>query len=152
MIEEKHFRPYHVDIRELSIYVNDYCSKRCKHCYFIRDGKGHSDVDPRWVEWCCDNFKIQRSIIVGGEPILSPKLLEIFEILKSKNVAITISTNCDWVNWGRKEEKVKKGKKKKETIIHPMGPRDMKWNDAVSLFKMTDNVQISIEGDEKTTD
>jgi len=141
-MKKKQFRPYHIDIRELSIYVNDYCSKKCKHCYYIKDGKGHSDVNPEWIKWLTEGFKIQRAVLVGGEPLLSPILPKIIKILKSKNVAITISTNCDWVNWG-----MKKGKK---TL--PNGPRDMIWKDALLLFKTVDSVQISIEGDKQNTD
>lgn len=145
-MNEKHFRPQHIDIRELSIYVNDYCNKKCKHCYYIKDGKGHSNIDPEWIRWVTDNFKIQRAVLVGGEPLLSPKLVEIIKILKSKNVAITLSTNCSWVNWGAEI------KKKKKTIKLDRGPDGKTQKDVIKILKDVNSVQISIEGDKQLTD
>jgi len=52
------------------------------NCYYIKDGRGHTDVNPSWIQWVVDNFNIEKSIIVGGEPILSPKLPEVLDILK----------------------------------------------------------------------
>lgn len=170
MIDEKQFRPYHVNIRELSIYVNDYCSKKCRHCYFIKDGGGHSDIDPEWIKWCIDNFHpddkkkyttIERVVIIGGEPTICKNLLEIIKTIKSKkhlyidkkdNIEkevfphITISTNCDWVNWGAE---IKKGKATKKLDL---GPDGKTGKDVLNILKEVDSVQISIEGDKHNTD
>lgn len=137
---KKHFDPYKIDIRELSIYVCDYCNKSCRHCYIKQSNNA---VKPEWIEWVVNNFKINQAILVGGEPIISPVLPKILEILKNADVKITLSTNCKWIEWG--------AKKKKKTL--PLGPRDMKYMDVIDLLKgKVSTIQISIEGNKKTTD
>lgn len=144
MIKEKHFRPYHVDIRELSIYICDYCNKNCKHCYVK---SGNNTIKAEWIRWCISNFpNISRCIIVGGEPTICGIFPDVIKILKDNNVAITISTNCDWVNWG---VEVKKGKK---MVTLDKGPDGKTWKDVIKILKDVDSVQISIEGDKQITD
>jgi len=130
---KKTYNPFKINIKELVIYVNDYCNRRCRHCYYILDGKGHTDVNPSWIQWVVDNFDIEKAIVVGGEPILSPRLPEVLSILKKgmkikegeNNPSITLSTNCKWIEWGNKNGKE----------ILPLGPRDMKYTDVVDLLE-----------------
>jgi len=152
MSERKTYDPFKIDIRELVIYMNDYCNKRCKHCYIIKDGKGHTDVNPGWIQWVVDNFNIEKSIIVGGEPILSKQLPSVLDILKKgmkikkgeTQPAITLSTNCKWIEWGNTND----GK----TL--PRGPMNMEYMDVVDMLKdgSVKSLQISIEGNKKITD
>jgi radical SAM protein with 4Fe4S-binding SPASM domain len=146
---KKTYDPYKINIKEVVIYVNDYCNKKCFHCYIHQ---GNTDVNPSWIQWVVDNFDIEKSIVVGGEPILSPNLPEVLNILKKgmkiKNgettPSITLSTNCKWIEWGKEN-----GKK---TL--PPGPNDMKYMDVVDMLKEggVKSIQISIEGDKETTD
>jgi radical SAM protein with 4Fe4S-binding SPASM domain len=142
-MSEKHFDPYKIDIRELSIYITDQCNKTCKHCYMVN---GNTHLDPQCVQWMVDNFEIKKAILIGGEPVLSANLPEILEILKNSKVNVSMSTNCKWINWGKTI-----GKKTKKTL--PTGHNDMTYNNVITMLKdKVDNIQISIEGDKKTTD
>jgi len=146
---KKTYDPFKIDVKELFIYICDYCNKNCGHCYVKR---GNKDVNPKWIQWCVDNFNIKKAVIIGGEPTISPKLSEVLDVLKEgmkkedgeDSLSITMSTNCKWIEWGNKNGK--------ETS--PLGPRDMKYTDVVDLLKDggVKSLQISIEGDRETTD
>jgi len=68
------FDPYEINLQDLIIYICDYCNLECEHCYL---SKGKTTVNPRWIQWLVDNFNIKKSIIVGGEPTICKKLIDL---------------------------------------------------------------------------
>ena len=92
--DEEEYDAFKIDIKDLTIYVNNYCNKRCRGCYVVPEKK---DIDSRWIQWCVENFKIGKVIVIGGEPSVSPVLPKVLQILKEKKITddllITASDN-----------------------------------------------------------
>jgi len=124
-LDELFFDPGLIDLKDLIIYICDYCNMDCKHCYLK---KGSDTVKPEWIQWLINNFDFEKSIIVGGEPTICPALPDIVKILKEKNINVVISTNCKWIEKPGDLEK----------MLHAL--------------KDVDRIQISIEGREKIND
>jgi radical SAM protein with 4Fe4S-binding SPASM domain len=122
--------PYAIDIHDLSLILNNYCNRACKHCY-VKFEKNQMDIKPEWVQWCIDHFKLQKVIIVGGEPLLSPSLPKIIDMLSANKVRITISTNSKWIDehWRKKEDGTLKT-----------------TDDVLGILQDVDSIQVSIEG------
>lgn len=145
--DEEENDAFKIDIKDLTLYVNNYCNKRCRGCYVVPE---KIDMEPEWVRWCVENFKIGKSIIVGGEPVLSPILLDVLHILKEKNVKVTLSTNSRWAQW----VEGKKNKKKKEIDMEyrNIDGKIMDVNDVLKTLENVDSIQISINGNKKYDD
>lgn len=130
--------PYAIDIHDLSIILNNYCNRACKHCY-VQFEKTMIDLNPDWIKWCTNNFKLQKVIIVGGEPLLSPALPKIIDMLSEKKIRIAISTNSKWVRWAVDSTIDERWRKKEDGSLKTM-------DDILTLLQNVDSIQVSIEG------
>jgi len=137
------FDPYEINIKELTIYVNNYCNRACKHCYLPPN---QEDIKMEWLQWCLNWFPIEKAIIVGGEPTLSSMFPVVCKKLKEYNVKISMSTNAKWVRWtGENPELDKKWRNNGNG-----GPKDMQT--VLTNFANVDSIQISIEGPREYND
>lgn len=133
-----------INIKDLVIYINNYCNKHCIGCYVLPEKQ---DINPEWIQWCLDNFEIKKTIIVGGEPTLSPVLPDVLKMLKDNGVLVTLSTNSKWVRWKHDNIIDKKHR------LKPDGETLKTYKDLLDdVFSLVDSVQISIEGDEPYND
>jgi len=81
----------------LQIFITNRCNMKCKGC-FARNvmGEDNQDISLEEYKRVVADFiqKEGRQInLLGGEPLLHPKLMEIIEINKSHNLKTTIYTN-----------------------------------------------------------
>lgn len=71
------------------------CTRQCGFCY---GPQSHIDVDLDKIYKMIDNFKMLGVKVVGitgGEPLLVPKIDEIFKYIKENGMAICLSSNFD---------------------------------------------------------
>lgn len=136
--------PYAIEITDLSLYINNSCNRACKHCY-VNFEKTNIDMNPAWIQWCVDHFKLQKVIIVGGEPILSPSLPKIIDMLSEKKIRIAISTNSKWVRWAVDSTIDERWRKKEDGTLKTM-------DDVLALLQNVDSIQVSIEGTKEYND
>jgi len=136
--EDEDYR-YTVDIHDLSIFLNNYCNRACKHCY-VQFEKNPIDLKPEWIQWCIDYFKLQKVIIVGGEPILSPSLPKIIEMLSDSKIRIALSTNSKWIRWSSLDSTIdERWRRKSDGTLKIV-------EDVLRLLEKVDSIQVSIEG------
>jgi radical SAM protein with 4Fe4S-binding SPASM domain len=129
--------PYEINIKDLVIYINNYCNQVCTHCYLPPN---EQDIKLEWIQWCLQHFPIEKAIIVGGEPTLSSKFQEICTELKKFDVKISMSTNAKWVKWSKdKPELDKRWRANGDGQL-----RDIQ--SVLSTLEQIDSIQISIEG------
>ena len=81
---------------EASIYITEKCNLRCRHCYVPKTPKS---LEVRHIEYIMDEFPIDRTVLLGGEPLLYKDLSRILEILPN----VTISTNAQLLDKKLKE-------------------------------------------------
>jgi len=153
------YDPYEIDITDLVLYLNDYCNMNCRHCYYRQ---GNHTIDTRWIQEAVDNLpNIKKAVIVGGEPTICPVLEEAVDILKSKNIAVTMSTNCKWMTWGKQEKNTGgtnneqeywQTKKREEEDHMKQGERKRSYTDVLDMIKNIDVIQISLEGPPQIND
>jgi len=85
-------------IRIVEFSINTACQSDCEYCYaakFRRPGEKMLGVDEIRDTWRqATRMGAFCGLILGGEPSLHPKLLEIVEALEPRKHIISFSTNC----------------------------------------------------------
>lgn len=77
-------------VREISIHVTQLCNLRCKHCYaHVEKAELAQQLDISQLKWIDREFNPEKTVLLGGEPLMYPHLEEAFRIFKHA----TISTN-----------------------------------------------------------
>ena len=73
---------------ELTIYLTNHCSLKCRHCFNSRsDGTKELSIDD--LNWLLENIDNKRTTFLGGEPMLYPHLEEAINAFPM----VTVSTN-----------------------------------------------------------
>ncbi|OPY36076.1 MAG: pyrroloquinoline quinone biosynthesis protein PqqE [Methanoregula sp. PtaU1.Bin051] len=110
----------------IDLHIVDYCQLNCRHCYM---NKGNRTMPPEMIKNVCTDFlnagfplPHSNIILSGGDPLLHPQFAEVCDIIRSLNGRLSLSTNGILVSH------------------------------YLSIFKPSDCVQISIDGDEETHD
>lgn len=79
------------------------CNLRCKHCYYYNNEKKYDasqDISTKRAMEVIDDIEklnIIQVVITGGEPLLRNDIFDIIAKLKSKNIAVRLSTNATLV-------------------------------------------------------
>lgn len=87
---EKREKPIIIDWQ-----ITSKCNRHCEFCY----GPKHQEMSISDIYKMIDNFeKIGVKVvgITGGEPLIVPDITNIFKYIKSKNMAICLSSNVDF--------------------------------------------------------
>lgn len=74
--------------------IDNYCNSRCIYCYNNVRSSEQLSID-KFEEIICKLKKmgVKCVILTGGEPTIHPNLMNFFQILKSNNMLIGMSTN-----------------------------------------------------------
>lgn len=77
--------------------ITNACNLKCRHCYWWKNWKPSNELTPgQWRTIIREKFKkarIFRVALTGGEPLLRPEVIEIFnEELQNKVIAVTNGT------------------------------------------------------------
>ena len=78
------------------LYINYQCNSNCIHCYTLSSPREKTEMSLVTAKLAIDqmvNANVFYSVILGGEPLLHPHLLEILDYAISQNIIIGISTN-----------------------------------------------------------
>ena len=88
-------------LKYLYFYLTDGCNLNCRHCYinpkFIFKNSNIKFLDLEVFEKVIKEAKTLGLIgvkLTGGEPLLHPKIEEIFEIIKKENLKLILETNA----------------------------------------------------------
>lgn len=85
-------------LRIVEFSINHACQSKCGYCYaakFRRPGEPMLDVEEiRGIWQQASRLGAIGSLILGGEPTLHPKLLDIVAALEPKRNIVTMATNC----------------------------------------------------------
>lgn len=85
-------------LRIVELSINHACQSKCGYCYaakFRRPGEPMLEVDEIRDIWQqSSKMGAIGSLILGGEPTLHPKFLDIVAALEPKKNIVTIATNC----------------------------------------------------------
>lgn len=122
-------------IKDMIIYLTSNCNLKCTHCYLDEEQK-EKMLDTRDLQWIRDTFAIKNVNLIGGEPFLYPHLEEAVNMFDR----LTLTTNGVFLATG--------------------SPKAQRWLD---IFKQKSKqkderggekllIQLSIEGNEQTTD
>lgn len=75
--------------------VTRHCNKKCDFCY-IKQRNGNIEI--KKLKEYVEIFRPNNVVLTGGEALLHPDIINIFEYLYSKKVKIALFTNCLLVN------------------------------------------------------
>ena len=79
----------------VNLHILEQCNYKCKYCFAHYEDKKILPIED-WIE-IIDNISnsipVKRFNIAGGEPLLYPKINELIEYIKSKNIHVSIITN-----------------------------------------------------------
>jgi len=109
----------------LSISITSRCNLKCVYCYSEADNRHAHDVPFAEIKDILDRFYALGTRIVllqGGEPLLHKDLDAIITYVKSKGIYCAVTTNA------------------------------LNFRDRLDSLKKVDQVQLSIDGDERITD
>jgi MoaA/NifB/PqqE/SkfB family radical SAM enzyme len=85
-------------LRIVEFSINSACQSKCGYCYaakFRRPGEAMLDVDEIRDIWQqASRMGAFCSLILGGEPTLHPRFLELVEALEPRRNIVTFATNC----------------------------------------------------------
>ncbi len=85
-------------LRVVEFSINHACQSKCGYCYaakFRRPGERMLEVDEIRDIWRqSSEMGAVGSLILGGEPTLHPKFLDIVAALEPKKNIVTVATNC----------------------------------------------------------
>ncbi|HHE40620.1 MAG TPA: radical SAM protein [Candidatus Cloacimonetes bacterium] len=110
----------------LDLHIVDFCQLDCKHCYLNK--RNNAMPLNMIISVCTDflqtKFPLQSSgiILSGGEPLLHPSFIKVCDIMRKLDGSIRMSTNG---------------------ILMPA---------FIHIFKRRDNIQVSVDGDQKAHD
>lgn len=81
-------------VREISVHITQHCNLRCKGCYAnVSKEEFAKQLSVADLEWIDKNFNPEKTVLLGGEPLLYPYLEDALKIFKH----VTISTNGFYV-------------------------------------------------------
>jgi MoaA/NifB/PqqE/SkfB family radical SAM enzyme len=85
-------------LRIVEFSINSACQSKCEYCYaakFRRPGEQMLDVEEVRDIWLqASRMGAFSSLILGGEPTLHPKFLDLVEVLEPRKNMVSFSTNC----------------------------------------------------------
>lgn len=82
----------------IELQINTTCNLRCKHCFQKEYGKLIHINKIKRILKILDKEKVFEITLVGGEPFLHPKILEIIKLCDKYNFATNIVTNALLLN------------------------------------------------------
>jgi uncharacterized Fe-S cluster-containing radical SAM superfamily protein len=104
--------PYYTNC---TIDITDNCNFKCVHCYVKHDNnKTCIGIDPiKHIEKLISKLDLIKIHLFGGEPLLNPDFIEIYNYLYKKKYQLTVSTNLSLLE----EKHLELFKKKPPTLI-----------------------------------
>lgn len=79
----------------VNLHILEQCNYKCKYCFAHYESKNILSIND-WIEIIdniCNSISVKRFNIAGGEPLLYPRIDELIEYIKSKNIEVSIITN-----------------------------------------------------------
>lgn len=79
----------------INLHILENCNYKCKYCFSHFNTKKILSLED-WkeiVDNISSNIKVKRFNIAGGEPLLYPRVDELIEYIKSKDIDVSIITN-----------------------------------------------------------
>ena len=98
----------------VNLHILEQCNYKCKYCFSHFNSKSLLPIE-EWKEIVDNialNIPVKRFNIAGGEPLLYPRIDELIEYIKSKDIDVSIITNGILLN----EYFIEKHSKNLETI------------------------------------
>lgn len=98
----------------VNLHILEQCNYKCKYCFSHFNSKSLLSIE-EWKEIVDNialNIPVKRFNIAGGEPLLYPRIDELIEYIKSKDIDVSIITNGILLN----EYFIEKHSKNLETI------------------------------------
>ena len=88
----------------MSVVLTNKCNRNCFYCINSQTDKTlELDIFPAFVKIknCVQRYGIKEVVILGGEPLLHPRLLDFIKMLKTLGLRkIGLTTNGDFLNQG----------------------------------------------------
>lgn len=91
-----------MELYKFPIYVwwqiTNKCNLKCPHCFA---DESREELNTKEIKRIIDQLSEAKTTMIritGGEPFLREDIFDIFEYIKSKNIALTISTNGTLIN------------------------------------------------------
>jgi MoaA/NifB/PqqE/SkfB family radical SAM enzyme len=97
----------------MSIVLTNKCNRNCFYCINSQTDKTlELDIFPAFVKIknCVEKYGIKEVVILGGEPLLHPRLFDFIKMLKTLGLRkIGLTTNGDFLNQGMITDLAKSG-------------------------------------------
>lgn len=75
--------------------ITSKCNRKCQYCYGPQKEYEISTKEAFKIVDILEKIGVKVVGITGGEPLLRADIVDIFKYIKSKNMAVCLSTNCD---------------------------------------------------------
>lgn len=76
--------------------TNRTCNNKCKWCYTFNYNCNNKEMNFKKIKQIIDelsNFGVKKIILIGGEPTINNKIIEIIKYIKEKNILVSIASN-----------------------------------------------------------
>ena len=88
----------------MSVVLTNKCNRNCFYCINSQTDKAiELNIDKAFpkIKLCVEKYGIKEIVILGGEPLLHPRLLDFIKMLKTLGLRkIGLTTNGDFLNQG----------------------------------------------------
>lgn len=117
----------------VSLQLTTYCNKNCKVCFESQENNPKKNINFNLVKKIANEMEGKGIFfLTGGEPFLHPRIWEILEHLKDKNINFTICTNGSTLN------------KKRISRLAEVNPDSVMFS--VHGLKRNHDKQVGVEG------
>ncbi|MBQ6888696.1 MAG: PqqD family peptide modification chaperone [Lachnospiraceae bacterium] len=123
-----YYRNEDSNLQQVWLNITNRCNLRCPQCFAETRNKKHNELSYGYIQKFFEETKeleLHEIIISGGEPCLHSEFLRILQLIKSKGIRIKILTNGSI--------------------------SDMDSEKVDVIFKLVDNIQVSLDGVTETT-
>jgi MoaA/NifB/PqqE/SkfB family radical SAM enzyme len=100
MSENNVHEPAAYPLNQLYFYLTDTCNLRCRHCWieprYVSESATSTNIDPSVFETILDQAKplgLTMVKLTGGEPLLHPRMTQLLDILRRRDLRLTVETN-----------------------------------------------------------
>ena len=134
----------------MSVVLTNKCNRNCFYCINSQTDKTlELDIFPAFakIKNCVQKYGIKEIVLLGGEPLLHPRLFDFIKMLKTLGLRkIGLTTNGDFLNQGMIIDLAKSGINFINISIDNFSVRKLReYKEFYSLFKeFNDNLKVRV--------